>query len=266
MAAPHNKGHARGNRPTAFFGVEGVIIASLRTSTCCLVSDCKFEFARFIYAKDKTWVNVFPLCMCRLDGHNPQADGRCRKGRHCKNTKKDLNHWWKRKKICCDAPVKCSENEFDTTRQLMLAVWITKLSCLLKFQKIERSEHKSTLWLIHSLRSNNSQRHKLTNSKAYQLTSSPTQMLVNSNAQQLPKTQTHQPTNSQAQNFINSNAYQLKSSTIQKLNNSRRHQLTNPSTNQPTHKPINSKAHQLINSEVHQLTNSQAHQLTNSKP
>lgn len=93
MAAPHNKGHARGNKPTAFSGVEGVIIASLRTSTCCLVSDCKFEFARFIYAKDKTWVNVFPLCMCRLDGHNPQADGRCRKGRHCKNTKKDLNFW-----------------------------------------------------------------------------------------------------------------------------------------------------------------------------
>jgi len=59
MAAPHNKGHTRGNKPTAFFGVEGVIITSLRTSTCCLVSDCKFEFARFIYAKDKTWVNVF---------------------------------------------------------------------------------------------------------------------------------------------------------------------------------------------------------------
>ena len=105
MAAPHNKNHARGYKPTAFFGVEGVIITSLRTSTCCLVSDCKFEFARFIYAKDKTWVNVFPLCMCRLSHHNPQADGWCRKGRHCKNTKKDLNHWWKRKKICCDAPV-----------------------------------------------------------------------------------------------------------------------------------------------------------------
>ena len=74
MAAPHNKDHARGDKPTAFFGVEGMIITSLRTSTCCLVSDCKFEFARFIYAKDKTWVNVFPLCMCHLDDHYPQTE------------------------------------------------------------------------------------------------------------------------------------------------------------------------------------------------
>ena len=179
MAAPHNN-HARGYKPTAFFGVEGVIITSLRTSTCCLVSDCKFEFARFIYAKDKTWVNVFPLCMCRLDGHNPQADGRCRKGRHCKNTKKDLNFWWKRKKICCDAPVKCCENEFDTTRQLMLAVWITNLVLTLIFQKIERSAIQ-------------------VNSLAYILTK----------VQQLPKTQTHQ--------LINSQTHQLKTSSSQML-------------------------------------------------
>ena len=106
----------------------------------------------------------------------------------------------------------------------------------LMFQKLRGVQHKSTLWLIHSLRSNNSQRHKLTNLKAYQVTSSPTQ------------------------NLINSNAYQLKSSPIQKLNNSIVHQL--PKT--PTHKPINPSTYQPTNLPTHGLTNSRTHQPTHT--
>ncbi|WP_314954764.1 hypothetical protein, partial [Hoylesella loescheii] len=74
LASSHSKDNALGDNPPSCPSVKGVIITSLRTSTCCLVSDCKFEFARFIYAKDKTWVNIFPLCMCHLDDHYPQTE------------------------------------------------------------------------------------------------------------------------------------------------------------------------------------------------
>ena len=102
-------------------------------------------------------------------------------------------------------------------------------------------QHKSTLWLINSLRSNNSRRHKLTSSKAYQLTSSPTQKLINP--------QTHQLKNSSTHKLINSKAHQLKCPSIQKLINSSTHQLTN------------SKAHQLTNSPTQKLINSLTHKL-----
>ena len=104
-----------------------------------------------------------------------------------------------------------------------------KLSCLSIFLQSERSARQVNLLACKLAKTNNSQRHQLTNLL--------TRKLINP--------QIHQPANSSTPKGINSQAHQL--------------------TDSSTHRLINSQVHQLTGSSTPKLINSSTHQLTCSK-